>query len=794
MRLPENSTRESQVDDIGGVRIFVAMAAPDEAMFLYDTLAPLGDENSEIGKRDYTSLNTSFLPLGSDGSPSREDSVVELITSSVERQEAKVLRNSSQKSSGLAGGSSLTALVAAEKAVLAKASTQEFKARAYTSGSTGLEVLSTVNTYSLTRTNIQSIGSPQVEDDAETSEFIALDMDDGIDATVVHEALQYKGKGVGNLVDRSLAPKEAPPWARGRDSWIQSPLLQLHQEIVDFCEFVAPTEEEQQMRETAVERVSGVVQSIWPHSQVKVFGSFATGLYLPTSDVDVVVLDSGCTALQDGLKALAKALTRGHVGKNIQVIGKARVPIIKFVETVSNIPFDISFDVANGPEAADFIKAAMGAIPPLRPLCLVLKIFLQQRELNEVYQGGIGSYALLVMLLTHLQMHPSKRRVSSRGQGPPLETNLGILLVDFLDLYGRTLNMKDVGISCRGGGRFFPKRDRGFNDSKRPFLLCVEDPQSPDNDIGKNSYAIQKVRSAFMMAHRLLTNLSANNEVGILSRIVRVDEKLVGRKVPAALTPMAQSVPAKRSRPATFAGYYHESKPVSDEDRYVVGDGTFSNSDSDDVLAYKTPQRGRRGRWQDYEEEDFPRGESADGYLSKKAKRAHKYKERGNDKDPYPMPQFTPDNYKDIVSLPKEKGSEHSRKRRREENLKSHYNSSDVPRTKKSSNVAENSGPEEGEVKLGRRARKREEFLRWKAEKSERESKSSSNAIVSDEETTKRAKSAARDNGRNQHTHWNEDEVDNSRSRKKHSRFKETPATNREKDIKDRLRDRKSVV
>lgn len=26
----------------------------------------------------------------------------------------------------------------------------------------------------------------------------------------------------------------------------------------------------------------------------------------------------------------------------------------------------------------------MGAIPPLRPLCLVLKIFLQQRELNEV--------------------------------------------------------------------------------------------------------------------------------------------------------------------------------------------------------------------------------------------------------------------------------------------------------------------------------------------------------------------------------------------------------------------------
>jgi non-canonical poly(A) RNA polymerase PAPD5/7 len=138
-------------------------------------------------------------------------------------------------------------------------------------------------------------------------------------------------------------------------------------------------------------------------------------------------------------------------------------------------------------------QGAMQALPPLRPLCLVLKIFLQQRELNEVYQGGIGSYALLVMLLAHLQMHPSKRRLSSSGQTSPLESNLGILLVDFFDLYGRSLNMKDVGVSCRIGGSFFSKKNRGFIDMKRPFSLCVEDPQAPDNDIGKNSFAIQKV-------------------------------------------------------------------------------------------------------------------------------------------------------------------------------------------------------------------------------------------------------------------------------------------------------------
>lgn len=66
------------------------------------------------------------------------------------------------------------------------------------------------------------------------------------------------------------------------------------------------------------------------------------------------------------------------------MIAKARVPIIKFVEVESKIQFDISFDVENGPAAAKFIRQSMKTLPPLRPLCLVVKIFLQQRELNEV--------------------------------------------------------------------------------------------------------------------------------------------------------------------------------------------------------------------------------------------------------------------------------------------------------------------------------------------------------------------------------------------------------------------------
>lgn len=245
-------------------------------------------------------------------------------------------------------------------------------------------------------------------------------------------------------------------------------MLQLHKEIVDFCDFLSPTPEEQEARSAAVKRVSDLIKYIFPRSKVEVFGSFKTGLYLPASDIDAVIMGSGVKTPQEGLKALSRALSQMGLAKRIQVIGKARVPIIKFVEKTSGIQFDISFDIEGGPKAAEFIQDAVSKWPPLRPLCLILKVFLQQRELNEVYSGGLGSYALLTMIMAMLH--------SLRECRPP-EQNLGVLLVNFFDFYGRKLNTSDVGVSCNGAGTFFKKSVKGFLSNGRPFLLAIEDPQ-----------------------------------------------------------------------------------------------------------------------------------------------------------------------------------------------------------------------------------------------------------------------------------------------------------------------------
>ncbi|XWS11040.1 hypothetical protein CRYUN_Cryun38cG0049500 [Craigia yunnanensis] len=278
-------------------------------------------------------------------------------------------------------------------------------------------------------------------------------------------------------------------------------------EIVDFSDFLSPTPEEQAARDAAVDSVFDVTKYIWPACRPEVFGSFRTGLYLPTSDIDV-----SCNSRvryknpQTGLHALSRALSPRGIAKKMQVIAKARVPIVKFVEKKSGVAFDISFDMDNGPKAAEFIKEAVVKWPQFRPLYLILKVFLQQRDLNEVYSGGIGSYALLVMLMAMLQ--------SLRESLAFLEHNLGMLLAHFFDFYRRKLNT-----GC------------WFSDKGRPFLISIEDPQAPDNNIGKNSFNCIQIRSAFGMAFATLTNpktiLSLGPNRSILGTIIRPDPLLL---------------------------------------------------------------------------------------------------------------------------------------------------------------------------------------------------------------------------------------------------------------------------
>ena len=389
--------------------------------------------------------------------------------------------------------------------------------------------------------------------------------------------------------DTSKEPVWCPPGTDARLRKLKSPMLRLHAEIVDFCRFLEPTDSEQKSRADAVERIRTVVLSIWPSARFEVHGSFATGMYLPNSDIDAVILDSGANSPAVCLKALALSLSRKDLASEIALIAKARVPIVKFTEKQSGHQFDISFDVANGPASAEIVKANTQRFPALRPLVTVLKAFLQQRALNEVYSGGTGSYALLCMVMAHLQLHDSKATArswaGSAGGAAAEEGCLGALLIDFFELFGRRIDTDEVGVSCRAGGSFFGKRDKNpsWHDPGRPFLLSIEDPQDPLNDLGRNSYASRSLKAAFEHAFTLLTAPATKRSDFLLGRVVRLDDETLRHRAAPNETGSIAGVASDFARYA-FAEENMDAETTrgQGQKRKAASSSSSSSSDSDD--------------------------------------------------------------------------------------------------------------------------------------------------------------------------------------------------------------------
>ena len=83
------------------------------------------------------------------------------------------------------------------------------------------------------------------------------------------------------------------PWARGRKyvSKSRDRTISLHEEILDFVDFISPTAAENKRRSFLLQHFQQITKEMWPSASLHVFGSYATGLHLPSSDIDCVVLD-----------------------------------------------------------------------------------------------------------------------------------------------------------------------------------------------------------------------------------------------------------------------------------------------------------------------------------------------------------------------------------------------------------------------------------------------------------------------------------------------------------------------
>ena len=295
------------------------------------------------------------------------------------------------------------------------------------------------------------------------------------------------------------------PWIINHDHSKETEIADwLTLEIHDFVKYISPSKEEIKARNVTISKLRQAVKTLWPDADLHVFGSYATDLYLPGSDIDCVVnSESGDKQTRTCLYKLAQHLKNEHVATEIEVIAKTRVPIIKFVEPETRIHIDISFERTNGLEAAKLIRGWLEETPGLRELVLIVKQFLHSRRLNNVHTGGLGGFSIICLVYSFLHLHP---RIIT-NEIDPLE-NLGVLLIDFFELYGKNFGYDDVAISLLGGKPiYFSKLDwKELQPIKNPFSLAIQDPGDKTNNISRGSFNIRDIKKAFAGAFDLLTN------------------------------------------------------------------------------------------------------------------------------------------------------------------------------------------------------------------------------------------------------------------------------------------------
>jgi DNA polymerase sigma len=296
-----------------------------------------------------------------------------------------------------------------------------------------------------------------------------------------------------------------------------------------------------------------VVRSLWPRARVKPFGSFVSGLSLPSSDLDLVICmpkvhqesapeASGALEGRNAVKETwQQNLARGLRNEkwvdvhSIKIIRNTAVPVLKFktvaMEGQSCVSLDISFESQGhrGLESNKLVSSLMQKYSPLRPLVLVLKAFLTTRYLCEAFTGGISSYALLLITTRFLQEMENSEL-----------NDTGAILLGILKFIGEDFDPRYTGISIsrscyfpRALGSSMEQQHGGFNQASLGFIpfkfdpLFIEDPLTPGNNVGRNCFRVLQVLKTFSEAYDAIVSVLRSSERdGVAQPLL---ERIVGK-------------------------------------------------------------------------------------------------------------------------------------------------------------------------------------------------------------------------------------------------------------------------
>ncbi|GAA5949298.1 hypothetical protein JCM3765_003363 [Sporobolomyces pararoseus] len=309
-----------------------------------------------------------------------------------------------------------------------------------------------------------------------------------------------------------------PPWLGSTDSPILSPIQRLDRELFDFVEWIRPSKEDHQARLRTVSRFEKIIRTIWADSKVQVFGSLATGLYLPDGDLDIVVsLPSNSTeTTQESFVSIARSIQRYRFAKSesIEVLSDIRVPLLKFstkpTSETGSFKLDVSLEHArDGPLGATACLEILNNLDEVgtarsdraKGLVFVIKTLLKAKDLASSRDGGLGGMSIFCLVVSFIQHD----RRSEENCSPATD------LLAFLD-FAAYFDYERFAISIAGKGSISPKTTQRWTDDSKPRRVCIQHPTDLARNLSCGTYKIYELQKVFGRAYDELVSLLESPE------------------------------------------------------------------------------------------------------------------------------------------------------------------------------------------------------------------------------------------------------------------------------------------
>ena len=280
----------------------------------------------------------------------------------------------------------------------------------------------------------------------------------------------------------------------------------LSKDISEYEKFVtANISSSSHIYKTLLINVENAVNECISEYQVHLYGSHATNLCLPWSDLDIVLIQKNINRNNINennhalLLKLYENLRNKKWVKDINYISNASIPIIKIytIETYNNIPIDISIQEEKhfGLKCVELVKQYMNQFESLKPLVLSIKNILKRANLNDPYKGGISSYGLILMIVYFLKQQSFAGIDISLGEN---NNNLGQLFLGFLHFYSYEFEFGKNIIYIKNNSNDLD--DLKYQNISLGSRLIIIDPLNVSNNVAKSCFQSFAIKLSFIIS------------------------------------------------------------------------------------------------------------------------------------------------------------------------------------------------------------------------------------------------------------------------------------------------------